>query len=44
MADAQAKIAQGFDCITFKSEADWFMSTGQSLLAELRGLAAKSPA
>jgi 4-hydroxy-2-oxoheptanedioate aldolase len=40
MADAQAKIAQGFDCITFKSEADWFMSAGTSLLAELRNLAA----
>jgi 4-hydroxy-2-oxoheptanedioate aldolase len=36
MSDAQEKISQGFDCITFKSEADLFMSAGASLLAELR--------
>jgi 4-hydroxy-2-oxoheptanedioate aldolase len=41
MADAQAKISQGFDCITFKSEADLFMSAGGKLLAELRELAGK---
>lgn len=41
MADAAAKIAAGFDCITFQSEADWFMSTGKGLLAELRTVTAK---
>lgn len=36
MSDVQEKISQGFDCITFKSEADLFMSSGSSLLAQLR--------
>ncbi len=35
MADAEDKIAQGFDCITFRSEADLLMSAGSSLLAQL---------
>ncbi len=34
--DAQAKIADGFDVITFKSEADLFMSAGKALFAQLR--------
>ena len=36
MSDAQAKIAEGFDAITFKSEADLFMSAGKTLFDELR--------
>ncbi|MEX0679174.1 MAG: hypothetical protein WD063_19015, partial [Pirellulales bacterium] len=36
MSDADSKIALGFDCITFKSEADLFVSAGESLLAQLR--------
>jgi hypothetical protein len=36
MSDVQEKIAQGFDCITFKSEAEFFINAGTSLLAELR--------
>jgi 4-hydroxy-2-oxoheptanedioate aldolase len=36
MSDVQAKISQGFDCITFKSEADLFVSAGTALLAQLR--------
>ncbi len=44
MNDAEAKIAAGFDCITFKSEADLFVSAGTSLLADLRTRApAKHP-
>ena len=40
LADAEDKIAQGFDCITFRSEADLLMSAGSSLLAQLRERAA----
>ncbi len=36
MRDAEDRIAAGFDAITFKSEADLFMSAGTSLLAGLR--------
>jgi 4-hydroxy-2-oxoheptanedioate aldolase len=39
MNDAREKLSHGFDCITFKSEADLFMSAGANLLAELRQLA-----
>jgi 4-hydroxy-2-oxoheptanedioate aldolase len=35
-ADAQEKIDAGFDCISYKSEADFFMSAGTALLAQLR--------
>lgn len=42
LADAQAKISQGFDCITLKSDADLFMSAGGKLLADLRELDGKS--
>jgi 4-hydroxy-2-oxoheptanedioate aldolase len=44
MSDAEAKIAQGFDCITFKSEADLFVSAGASLLSQLRERAGSQPA
>jgi 4-hydroxy-2-oxoheptanedioate aldolase len=40
MSDVQEKIAQGFDCITFKSEAELFVSAGAGLLSELRKRAA----
>jgi 4-hydroxy-2-oxoheptanedioate aldolase len=36
MNDAQEKIEQGFDCITFKSEAELFVNAGKDLLAALR--------
>jgi 4-hydroxy-2-oxoheptanedioate aldolase len=36
MSDAQEKIDEGFDCITFKSEAELFVNAGNGLLAELR--------
>jgi 2-keto-3-deoxy-L-rhamnonate aldolase RhmA len=36
MSDADSKIALGFDCITFKSDADLFTGAGASLLAQLR--------
>ena len=36
MSDAQEKISQGFDCISFKSEADFFVQAGTTLLAQLR--------
>jgi 4-hydroxy-2-oxoheptanedioate aldolase len=36
LADFEAKVAQGFDCLTFRSEADLFMSSGAALLAQLR--------
>jgi 4-hydroxy-2-oxoheptanedioate aldolase len=36
MADVESKLALGFDCITFKSEADLFMSAGAALLSQLR--------
>ncbi len=36
MSDADEKIAQGFDCITYKSEADFFMAAGKGLLTQLR--------
>lgn len=39
MADAQAKITAGFDAITFKSEADLFMSAGKTLFDELQACA-----
>lgn len=34
--DVDAKLSAGFDAITFKSEADLFMSSGAALLAQLR--------
>jgi 4-hydroxy-2-oxoheptanedioate aldolase len=40
--DFAAKLAQGFDCLTFRSEADLFMSAGTTLLAELRQQTAKT--
>ena len=43
LADADDKIAQGFDCITLKSEADLLMSAGRSLLAQLRGRRVSRP-
>lgn len=36
MSDADSKITLGFDCITFKSDAELFTSAGESLLAQLR--------
>jgi 2-keto-3-deoxy-L-rhamnonate aldolase RhmA len=36
MSEVVEKIAAGFDCITFKSEADLLMSAGRELLAQLR--------
>ncbi len=36
LSDVEEKIAAGFDCITFKSEADLFMSAGGQLLEQLR--------
>jgi len=36
LADVQEKVSQGFDCLTFKSEAEFFMGAGTSLLAQLR--------
>jgi 4-hydroxy-2-oxoheptanedioate aldolase len=36
LSDAQEKIDQSYDCITFRSEAEWFVSAGHDLLAELR--------
>ena len=42
MADAQEKIGQGFDCITFKSEADLLVSAGKELLGQLRAAAGKT--
>lgn len=36
LADAQEKMAQGFDCITLKSEADLFVNAGTELLGRLR--------
>ena len=36
MSDVREKVSQGFDCITFKSEADLFMSAGANLLTQLR--------
>jgi 4-hydroxy-2-oxoheptanedioate aldolase len=44
MGDARDKISQGFDCITFKSEADLLMSAGRALLGDLRAAAGQSPA
>ncbi len=41
MSDAEAKISLGFGCITFRSEADLFMSAGAALLSDLRALAGK---
>lgn len=38
MAEARQRLAEGFGCITLKSEADLFMAAGRSLLGELRGL------
>jgi 4-hydroxy-2-oxoheptanedioate aldolase len=44
MSDAEEKMSLGFDCITFKSEADLFVSSGTALLTQLRERAgAKSP-
>ena len=34
---------QGYDCITFKSEAELFMSAGKHLLAQLRERTANHP-
>jgi 4-hydroxy-2-oxoheptanedioate aldolase len=42
MSDVESKLALGFDCLTFKSEADLFMSAGTALLSQLREHAAKS--
>ncbi len=36
MSDVQDKIAAGYDCITFKSEADFFLNAGRDLLSQLR--------
>jgi 4-hydroxy-2-oxoheptanedioate aldolase len=36
LAEAAAKLAQGFDAITFMSEADLLMSAGRELLGTLR--------
>ncbi len=36
MSDADSKITLGFDCITFKSDAELFTSAGESLLTQLR--------
>jgi 4-hydroxy-2-oxoheptanedioate aldolase len=44
LADVESKLALGFDCITFKSEADLFMSSAAALLAQLRERAGQSPA
>ncbi len=44
MSDADEKLSQGFDCISFKSEADFFMQAGTSLLAELRSRTASAKA
>jgi 4-hydroxy-2-oxoheptanedioate aldolase len=36
LSEVEEKIAAGFDCITFKSEADLFVSSGRELLTQLR--------
>jgi len=36
MKDVQEKIAAGYDCITFKSEAEFFINAGRGLLTQLR--------
>jgi 4-hydroxy-2-oxoheptanedioate aldolase len=36
MSDFDEKLNMGFDCLTFKSEADLFVASSRELLAELR--------
>jgi 4-hydroxy-2-oxoheptanedioate aldolase len=43
IADFDAKVAEGYDCITLKSEAELFMSAGKQLLAQLRERSSGTP-